>query len=137
MHVSSKHFLNTCYIPRIVLGTGKKEIIKAWALVIMIMIKIMINIGFPGGTVAKNQPANTGATRNAGSIPGSGRSPGVRTHSSILAWKIPWTEETGRLQSIWLQRVRHAWATEHTHIKSLVYKKYKSNIKEGVTREVM
>ena len=108
MHVSGKHFLNTCYIPRIVLGTGNKEIIKAWALVIMIMIKIMINIGFPGGAVAKNQPANTGATRNAGSIPGSGRSPGVRTHSSILAWKISWTEETGRLQSIWLQRVRHA-----------------------------
>ena len=107
MHVFSEHFLNICYIPRIVLGTGNKEIIMAWALVIMIMIKIMISIGFPGGTVAKNQPANTGATRNAGSIPRSGRSPGVRTHPSILAWKIPWTEETGRLQFMWLQRVRH------------------------------
>ena len=29
------------------------------------------------------------------------------THSSILAWKIPWTEEPGGLQSMWLQRVRH------------------------------
>jgi len=29
------------------------------------------------------------------------------THSSILAWRIPWTEEPGRLQSIGLQRVRH------------------------------
>ena len=29
------------------------------------------------------------------------------THSSILAWKIPWTEESGRLQSMGLQRVRH------------------------------
>ena len=29
------------------------------------------------------------------------------THSSILAWRIPWTEETGRLQSVGLQRVRH------------------------------
>ena len=28
-------------------------------------------------------------------------------HSNILAWKIPWMEEPGRLQSIWLQRVRH------------------------------
>ena len=32
---------------------------------------------------------------------------GMATHSSILAWKIPWTEEPGGLQSITLQRVRH------------------------------
>ena len=32
---------------------------------------------------------------------------GVATHSSILAWRIPWTEEPGRLQSKGLQRVRH------------------------------
>ena len=31
----------------------------------------------------------------------------MATHSSTLAWKIPWTEESGRLQSIGLQRVRH------------------------------
>ena len=31
----------------------------------------------------------------------------MATHSSILAWKIPWTEETGRLQSMGLQRVGH------------------------------
>ena len=36
---------------------------------------------------------------------------GMSTHSSILAWKIPWTEESGRLQSIRLQRVRHNWET--------------------------
>ena len=36
----------------------------------------------------------------------------MATHSSILAWKIPWTEEPGRLQSMGLQRVRHDWATE-------------------------
>ena len=34
-----------------------------------------------------------------------------RTHSSILAWRIPWTEEPGGLQSIGSQRVRHKWAT--------------------------
>ena len=40
-----------------------------------------------------------------GSIPGSGRSPGegVATPSSIFAWRIPWTEEPGRLQSMGLQ----------------------------------
>ena len=32
---------------------------------------------------------------------------GMATHSSILAWRIPWTEETGRLQSIGSQRVGH------------------------------
>ena len=36
---------------------------------------------------------------------------GMATHSSILAWGIPWTEEPGRLQSRGLQRVRHDWAT--------------------------
>ena len=34
-------------------------------------------------------------------------------HSSILAWKIPWTEEPGGLQSMRSQRVRHDWATQH------------------------
>ena len=32
---------------------------------------------------------------------------GIATHSSILAWRIPWTEEPGRLQSIWIQRTGH------------------------------
>ena len=31
----------------------------------------------------------------------------MATHSSTLAWKIPWTEEPGRLQSMWLQKVKH------------------------------
>ena len=52
--------------------------------------------GFPGGTVVKNLPANAG---DVGSIPVSGRSlkEEMATHSSILAWKMPWTEEPGRL----------------------------------------
>ena len=36
----------------------------------------------------------------------------MATHSSILAWKIPWTEELGRLQFMGLQRVTQDWATE-------------------------
>ena len=35
----------------------------------------------------------------------------VATHSSILAWRIPWTEQPGRLQSMGSQRVGHDWAT--------------------------
>ena len=36
-------------------------------------------------------------------------------HSSLLAWRIPWTEELGRLQSTGLQRVRHDLVTEQQH----------------------
>ena len=39
----------------------------------------------------------------------------MATHSSILAWRIPWTEEPGGLQSPGSQRVRHDGAAEHTH----------------------
>ena len=38
----------------------------------------------------------------------------MATHFSILAWKIPWTEEPGGLQSMGSQRVRHDWVTGHT-----------------------
>ena len=51
--------------------------------------------------VLKNLPVDAGIVRNVGSIPGLGRSPeeGTATHSSILAWRIPWTEEPGSLLS--------------------------------------
>ena len=57
------------------------------------------DLGFPGGSVVKNLPTNAG---EVGLTPGLGRSPGggMATHSSILAWRILWTEECGRLQSI-------------------------------------
>ena len=42
----------------------------------------------------------------------------MTTHYSILAWKIPWTKEPGRLQSMGSQRVRHDWATS-LHFTSL------------------
>ena len=48
-------------------------------------------------------------TRDASLIPGSGRFPGegMATYSSILGWKIPWTEEPGRPQSMGSERVGH------------------------------
>ena len=54
------------------------------------------NEGFPGDSVVKNLPINAG---DASSIPGWERSPEeeVAAHSSILTWRIPWTEEPGRL----------------------------------------
>ena len=71
--------------------------------------RIYIYIGFPGGAVVKNSPANTGDARTTGSTPGSGRCPGGENGNpfSILGWKIPWTEEPGGLQPLGLQRVRH------------------------------
>ena len=38
----------------------------------------------------------------------------MATHDSILAWRIPWTEEPGRLESMELQKVKHDFATEHS-----------------------
>ena len=58
--------------------------------------------------LVNNLPANEGDIGDAGSIPGSGRSPGEGNgNPSILAWRIPWTEEPGGLQSMGSQRVRH------------------------------
>ena len=48
---------------------------------------------------------------------------GMATHSSILAWKIPWTEEPEGLQSMGSQRVGHDLATEHsTHAHTAIQK---------------
>ena len=49
--------------------------------------------------MAKNLTANAGNEGDTGSVPRLGRSPGedAATHTSILAWGIPWTEEPGRL----------------------------------------
>ena len=54
-----------------------------------------------------------------GLIPGSGRSPKeeIETHSSILTWEIPWTEEPGGLQSMGSQRAGHDWATKHSSVQ--------------------
>jgi len=65
-------------------------------------------MGFPGGSAVKNLPAYT---RDMGSVPGLGRSPGGGTgnpHQWLLPGESPWTEEPGRLQSMGSQRVRHS-----------------------------
>ena len=53
---------------------------------------------------------------------------GMSTHSSILVWRIPWTEEPGRLQSMGSQRVRRDWsdlACMHACIQLLEWPKFK------------
>ena len=56
-------------------------------------------MGFHGSSAGKESACNAG---DASSIPGSGRSreKEMETHSSILAWRIPWTEEPGGLESM-------------------------------------
>ena len=56
-------------------------------------------LGFPGSSDGKESACNAG---DPSSIPRSERSPekGMATHSSILAWRIPWMEEPDRLQSM-------------------------------------
>ena len=67
-------------------------------------------LSFPGGSVVKNPSA---IAEVAGLIPGLGRSPGEGNgNSSIFAWKIPWTEEPGGLQSVGSQRVGCDLATK-------------------------
>ena len=72
--------------------------------------------------MVKNPPANTEDARDAGLISELGISleQEMTTYSSILAWKSPWTEESGRLQSMGSQRLRHDLATEQQpHIHGL------------------
>ena len=60
--------------------------------------------------VVKNLPANAGDIRDTGFSPWAGKIPlgeGMAIHSSILARRIPWTEEPGGLQSRGSQRVGH------------------------------
>ena len=70
-------------------------------------------MGFPGGLDGKESTCNAG---DLGLILGweYHLEEGMATLSSIVAWRIPWTEETGGLQSMGSQRVRHDWATKHS-----------------------
>ena len=78
--------------------------------------------GFSGGAVVKNPPLNAGDTRHLGLMLG-GEDPLEKEMAAcfiILAWKIPWTEEPGRLQSMGLQRVTHDWALTHSLTCSVI-----------------
>ena len=88
---------------------------------------------FSGGASGKEPPSNAVDIRDAASIPGSGRSPGVR-HSNpfyILAWRIPCIEEPGGLQSIWSQNVRYNWnnlACIHTQCINIKHMRHRNYI---------
>ena len=74
---------------------------------------VMFYLGFPGDSDGKESAYNAG---DLGSIPGPGRSleKGTATHSRILAWRIPWTEEPGGLQ---LKGVAESDTTEQVRMQ--------------------
>ena len=81
----------------------------------MFSLVIRLNLGFPGGTGGK-EPACQGKSWSHGLDSLGQEDPleeGMATHSTILVWRIPWTEEPRGLQSMESQRVR-----QQTHIQT-------------------
>ena len=75
---------------------------------IVFVVVIALPLGFPGGSAVKNLPA---VQKTQEKVLWLGwedpLEEGVATHSSILAWRIPWTEELGELKFMGSQRVGH------------------------------
>ena len=67
---------------------------KCLTLIALLLSFFAFIVGFPGGSVVKNLPANSRDAGDVGSVPGLGRSPGGGNGSWLqyLAWEIPWTE---------------------------------------------
>ena len=80
---------------------------------------IFILIKVPGGSVVKNPSTNTRERGDLGSSSLGGEDPlkkEMATHSSILSWEIPWTEEAGGLQSVDGVTNSWTWLSMHTHL---------------------
>ena len=93
--------------PEVCLGGGKCACTgRGWGMGSRRPCKLYFSLASLVVQTVEESACNVGYS---GSIPGLGRSPGkgIHSHSSILAWKIPWTEEPGGLQSMGSQRVRH------------------------------
>ena len=83
----------------------------------------VIKMGFPRGLVVKKLPAMQEMPKteemqiwSLGQENPLEKEMGMATHSSILAWRIPWTEEPGGLQSVGSQRVRYDLATKQQQL---------------------
>ena len=80
------------------------------------MIYIKKRYDFPGGSDSKESSCNA---EDLDSIPGweDALEKEMATHSSVLVWEIPWTEEPGGLQSMGSQRVGHNWVTSRWNME--------------------
>ena len=74
----------------------------------MLEIKFTNKVRFPGDSDSKELACNAEDQIKSLGWEDS-LEKGMATHSSMLAWRIPWTEEPGRQHSMELQRVRHDW----------------------------
>ena len=101
-------------------------IINLYKYIYTLLTYIYMLKGFPGGSAVKNLPAvqemqETWVRSLGGEDP---LEVGMATHSSILAWKTPWTEEPGGLWSIGSQRVGHDcsdWACTHVYMLKILF----------------
>ena len=75
-------------------------------MIALVLGKKYVYEGFPGGSAVKNLPAMQ-EMRVQFLSQEDPLEKGMATHSSILDWRIPWTEEPGELRSIGLQRIGH------------------------------
>ena len=72
-----------------------------------ISIGLWVYLGFPGGSIENSPAMQEIQVQSLGQE--DPLEEGMATHSSILTWRIPWTEEPGGLQSMRSQRIRHNW----------------------------
>ena len=77
-------------------------------------------MGYPGGLGVKNPPAVQETQVQSLGIKDPLEKE-IATHSSILAWEMPWTEEPGGLQSMGSQRVGHDLVTEHDNLGYIIF----------------
>ena len=68
-------------------------------------------MSFPGGSDGRESACNEGDPGSVFLGQEDSLEKEMVAHSSIVAWRIPWADEPGRLQSMGLQRVGHHWAT--------------------------
>ena len=82
------------------------------------LLPLLFSLGLPGGSMIKNLPAKQETwVRSLGREDSLEK--GMATHSSILAWRIFWTEEPGGLRSMRSQRVGHDWKTNAVFLDDL------------------
>ena len=116
MHWSSSSNVSMCFdtscFDRTLYFWCKSLYLQFWKAISWYLFKCCLSsssLGFPGASDGKESACNAG---DMGLIPRSEDllEKGIATHSSILAWRIPWAEEPGGLRSTSSQRVGHDWA---------------------------
>ena len=75
--------------------------------------------GFPGGSMVKNLPMQETQVQSLGRVDPLEKE--IATHFNILAWRNPWTEEPGALQSMGHKRVRHDLVTKQHCIQFFLW----------------